>query len=56
MTDAKKCTIVFRVDDDKLSHADEKVVTESIEAVSKRFGDLAVTRGESRNFLGIDIF
>ena len=51
----KQCTIVFHVDDNKLSHADEKVVTEIIKEISKHFGDLAVTRGRSHNFLGIDI-
>jgi len=55
LINGKQCTIVFHVDDNKLSHADEKVVTEIIKEISKHFGDLAVTRGRSHNFLGIDI-
>ena len=37
---------MFHVDDKKVSHVDENVVTEIIEEISKHFGDLAVTRGD----------
>jgi len=36
-------------------YAFEKVVTEIIKEISKHFGDLAMTRGRSHNFLGINI-
>ena len=44
----KQCTIVFHVDGLKISHVDEEVVTDIIDELSKRFGDimpLSVSRG-----------
>ena len=52
----KQCTIVFYVDDLKISHRDEEVVINIIEELNKRFGDimpLSVSRGKVHNYLNI---
>ena len=51
----KQCTIVWYVDDNKVSHEDPNVVTEVIELMKKHFGDLTVTRGNEHRFLGMNI-
>ena len=51
----KQCTIVFYVDDNKISHADPKVVTSVIEDISKYFGELTVSRGTKHDYLGMDV-
>ena len=49
------CTIVWYVDDNKVSHIDEKVVTDKINKISEYFGELTITRGNQFQFLGMDI-
>jgi hypothetical protein len=49
----KQCTIVFYVDDNKLSHVDPNVVTEILDKISEHFGDLVITRGKTHDFLGM---
>ena len=51
----KQCTIVFYVDDNKISHADPEVVTSVIKDISKHFGKLTVSRGNKHDYLGMDI-
>ena len=51
----KQCTIVFYVDDNKISHLDSNVVTDVIDIISKYFGELTVTRGSTHNILGMDL-
>ena len=51
----KQCTIVWYVADNKVSHVDKNVVTEVIEMMKGHFGDLVVTRGNTHNFLGMNI-
>ena len=51
----KQCTIVWYVDDNKVSHEDPKVVDEVIELMKKHVGDLTVTRGKEHRFLGMNI-
>jgi hypothetical protein len=53
--DGKQCTIVWHVDDDKMSHVDLKVNTEVIERIEERFGKMTVTRGKKHVFLGMEI-
>ena len=55
MVNEKQCTVVFHVDDNKISHIDSKVVTEIMDKVTEHFGELAVTRGDAHDFLGIHI-
>ena len=47
----KQCTIVWHVEDNKLSYVDIKVVAEVIDLMKGHFGDLTVTRGKTQNFL-----
>ena len=53
--DGKQCTIVWYVDDNKVSHQDPKVVTRIITEIEKHFGELKKTRGAEHNFLGMNI-
>lgn len=55
MINGKQCTIVFYVDDNKISHVDEEVVTDVINMVKGYFGELVVTRGKEHTFLGMKI-
>ena len=51
----KQCTIVWYVDDNKVSHADPAVVTDVIKLMKSHFGGLTVTRGKNHRFLGMNI-
>jgi hypothetical protein len=51
----KQCTIVWYVDDNKVSHVDPIVVTEVIDIMKGHFGDLTVSRGKKHRFLGMNI-
>ena len=53
--DGKQCTIVWYVDDNKLSHEDSKVVDTILNVVEKRFPGLVIERRKSLNFLGMEI-
>ena len=53
--DGKQCTIVWYVDDNKVSHKDKKVVTRVIDLMKYHFGDLTVSRGNKYRFLGMSI-
>ena len=55
MVNGKQCTICWYVDDNKISHAEPKVVDEVIAKIEERFGKMVVTRGEKHNFVGMDI-
>ena len=51
----KQCTIMFYVDDNKVSHEDPKVVDEILKMLEGYFGKMETTRGDKHNFLGMDI-
>ena len=53
--DGKQCTIVWYVDDNKISHTDENVLTNILEKMKGHFGDIKIYRGNSHVFLGIGI-
>ena len=53
--DGKQCKIVWYVDDKKISHTDENVVTNILEKMKEHFGDIKIYRGNSHVFLGIGI-
>ena len=58
MTNGSQLTIVFHVDDCKISHLDKKVVDELLQQLSDRFGKetpLAITRGDVHDYLGMTI-
>ena len=43
----KQCTVAWHVDDNKISHIDEKVVTTILDKIEERFGKLTITRGKA---------
>ena len=51
----KQCTIVWYVDDTKISHVDSTVVTEVIAQIEEKFGKMTVMRGKEHTFLGMKI-
>jgi hypothetical protein len=55
MIDGKQCTILWHVDDLKLSHMGDAVVEEIISKLDERYGKeapLGVTRGKVHDYLG----
>ena len=53
--DGKQCTIVFYIDDNKVSHVDPAVVTQVLDQIASHFGELSITRGAKYDFLGMNI-
>ena len=51
----KQCTILWYIDDIKVSQVVEKVNTNVIEKISEHFGNLTVSRGKKHKFLGMEI-
>jgi hypothetical protein len=51
----KQCTIAWYVDDNKISHMEEQVVTGVIERIEERFGKIVVTWGKKHVFLDMGI-
>ena len=49
-----QCTVTFHVDDLKISHRDEKVVTGIIEMLTGIYGELSVSCGPDQTYLGMD--
>ena len=50
-----QCTVVFYVDDNKISHKNPKVVHDVINKLKKQFGELTVETGKKLSFLGMNI-
>jgi hypothetical protein len=55
MIEGAQCTIAWFVDDNKISHVSEKVVSMVIERIEVAFGKMSVTRGRKHVFLGMEI-
>jgi hypothetical protein len=51
----KQCTVLWYVDDNKISHCDPKVVDSIIIEIEKKFGNMTITRGKEHTFLGMNI-
>jgi hypothetical protein len=51
--DGKQCTILWYVDDNKISHVSSTVVDKIIDDIESRFGKMVVTRGKRHTFLGM---
>ena len=49
-------TIVWHVDNLKISHTDPAEVTELINYLEKFYGKMAVQRGEQLTYLGMDLY
>ena len=50
-----QCTIVWYVDDNKISHKDQTVVTDLVQRIEAKFGHMAKTQGDEHEFLGIKL-
>ena len=50
-----QCTVVWYVDDNKISHIDPSVVSDVIRQIETKFGKMTVTRGLQHEFLGMHI-
>jgi hypothetical protein len=53
--EGSQCTIGWFVDDTKISHINPDVVTNIINMLEARFGNMTVTRGRTHKFLGMTI-
>ena len=56
--DGKQCTVVWHVDDIKISHADPKIVDQVIELLESEFGkeeELSKSFGLMHDYLGMDL-
>jgi hypothetical protein len=53
--DGKQCTLVWYVDDTKISHVDGNVVSHVIKKIETKFGKMTVTQGKEHVFLGMNI-
>ena len=49
------CTVVFYIDDKKISHKDPQIVRSVIESLKCHFGELTVTEGKKFDFLRMNI-
>jgi len=47
--------MAWYVDEMKISHANQDVVTQIIQDIETKFGKISVTRGHKHKFLGMDI-
>ena len=58
MVDGKQCTILWHVDDLKISHVDSDVVTKIISTINQEFGKeapITVKRGKVHDYLGMTL-
>jgi hypothetical protein len=53
--EGSQCTIAWYVDDNKISHVNEAVVTNVIKQIEAKFGKMTVTRGKQHVFLGMKL-
>ena len=50
----KQCTVVWHVDDLKISHVDSTMVDDLLAYLSSIYGDLSITRGNEHTYVGMD--
>ena len=55
MVDGEQCTIIWYVNNIKLSHKDEKVAKSALDKIHKRFPSLISKIGTSHKYLGLDV-
>lgn len=53
--DGNQCTIIWYVDDNKVSHKDPRVVTKIINELQEYFGNFKITRGKEHELLGMKV-
>ena len=55
MIEGSQCTIVWYVDDNKISHVNSKVVDDIIKKLEEKFGKMTLKRGKEHVFVGMNI-
>ena len=55
MIRGKQCTIVWYVDDVKVSHCEEEVVDEIVKEIEKHFGPMKVNKNKTFDYLGMNV-
>ena len=55
LVNGKKSTLMWYVDDNKVSHTEAKVVEDLINNLINHFGELVVTRGKRHKFWCVNI-
>ena len=50
-----QCTIVWYVDDNKISHKDPAVVNDIVDHIETKFGTMTKTQGDDHEFLGMQL-
>ena len=50
-----QCTIVWYVDDNKISHKDQAVVNDTIQCIEAKFSPMTKTQGDEHEFLGMKL-
>ena len=50
-----QCTILFHVDDLKISHPNPKVIDGIVKMLKSIFGDISAARGKQHSYLGVDV-
>ena len=55
MIEGEQCTIVWYVDDNKISHVNSQVVDQVIAEIKKKFWKMTVKRGKEHVFVGLNI-
>ena len=53
--DGKQCSVVFHVDNNKISNVDSKMVLKVIGIMEDEFGKIVMTRGKIHDFLGMKL-
>ena len=51
----KQCTVIWHVDDLKISHSDPTVVADIIAILEKKYGKMSVSRGTTHEYLGMTL-
>ena len=52
--DGNQCTIVWHVDDLKISHVNPLVVTSVLDQLESKYGEMSITRGSKHTYVGIN--
>ena len=52
---SKTCTVVWYINNTKISHEDSEVKAEIIQKINAYFGRMSVTQGRMHSFIGINI-
>ena len=50
-----QCTIVWYIDDNKISHKEQTVVNDIIQCIEAKFGPMTKTQGDDHEFLGMQL-